>query len=230
MEIKNNIAGRQLVKCCWEAYDDDGNVQTYCSTFEDGGTRGKINYTDPKVQSFTSPLTSDDIVTPLEEGVLQERQSTSDSSAFSKNEGLLGLLNEKQSTIQPFGDTKIQKNNDDEIISNDNNNVRKQVGLLSLLEEEKEESLITETDNHNDKNTLKDEENIEDKDQDGNQIYCIRAPCPNSNSDDKQDQLSTNQEDVIQSEEESNKENDEQEEKEQEEQEQIPSKYHLKSF
>src|SRR5687767_6492449 len=53
-------AGRQLVKCCWEAYDDNWNVQTYCSTCEDGGTRGKINCTDP-VQSFRFPSNLDDI-------------------------------------------------------------------------------------------------------------------------------------------------------------------------
>jgi hypothetical protein len=55
-------ADRQLVKCCWLAYVDAGEVQTYCSTCEDGGTRGKINCTDP-VQQFTGQIPGD-IIAP----------------------------------------------------------------------------------------------------------------------------------------------------------------------
>jgi hypothetical protein len=49
--------GLALVKCCWEVRDEGGlgGFVTYCSTCEDGGTRGKINCTEPTKQSFTLP-------------------------------------------------------------------------------------------------------------------------------------------------------------------------------
>jgi hypothetical protein len=72
-------AGRQLVKCCWEALDENLKSQTYCSTCEDGGTRGKINCTEPQ-QTFTSP-TSGGLV---EDGVL-EQPPTGDESSSPKN-------------------------------------------------------------------------------------------------------------------------------------------------
>jgi len=55
-------AGRQLLKCCRQTTDAAGEVQTYCSTCEDGGTREKINCTDP-VQQFTGQIPGD-IIAP----------------------------------------------------------------------------------------------------------------------------------------------------------------------
>jgi hypothetical protein len=62
-------AGRQLLKCCRQTTDAAGEVQTYCSTCEDGGTREKINCTDP-VQQFTGQI-PDDIIAP-QDGVFQD--------------------------------------------------------------------------------------------------------------------------------------------------------------
>jgi hypothetical protein len=54
-QSKNGLA---LVECCWFEWVtpgtgiDGGNQEEYCSTCEDGGTRGKINCSDPELQFF----------------------------------------------------------------------------------------------------------------------------------------------------------------------------------
>ena len=196
--------GRSLVKCCWSGFDDKYKVVTYCSTCEDGGTRGKINCTDP-VQSFTLPSNLDDI--PIleeadqttsqpglkalkggldsllqEDEILEQQPSTSQPSTQG---GLLGLLDEEQRTIQPFSDTSVPKEESEG---------------LNLLEENEQESPGTEPGDTDNKNIIK-EDSKDDEQDNNNQIYCIRAPCPGSNSNDNQDQLSETPEDEIKSEE-----------------------------
>jgi hypothetical protein len=64
-----SAAGLQLKKCCWqttEGYPGTRKDVTYCSTCEDGGTRGMINCTEPTKQSSTR--LTDDIIARLGEG------------------------------------------------------------------------------------------------------------------------------------------------------------------
>jgi hypothetical protein len=69
---KQSQNGLALVKCCWkttEGYPGLRKEVTYCSTCEDGGTRGKINCSDP-VKEFTGRL-PDEILSP-QDSVLEQ--------------------------------------------------------------------------------------------------------------------------------------------------------------
>lgn len=99
--------------CCWrEPVPGQILGKTYCQTCDRDGKVCK-----EKVLQFTVPQLSEESVLP-EYGVLEQPSSTSDSSVFPKNDGLLGLLDNP--TIQP----------------DDNSNLPpKNKGLLGLLDE-----------------------------------------------------------------------------------------------
>jgi hypothetical protein len=76
---KNSAAGLQLSKCCWtttEGYPGTRKEVTYCSTCENGGTRGMINCTEPTKQSSTR--LTDDIIARLGEGHTFEQTQPTD--------------------------------------------------------------------------------------------------------------------------------------------------------
>jgi hypothetical protein len=70
---KHSQNGLMLVKCCWYNYEDilkdTNNKVKYCSTCEDGGTRGKINCTEPAKESI-GKIPSD--VISNQDGVLED--------------------------------------------------------------------------------------------------------------------------------------------------------------
>ena len=102
---KQSQNGLALVKCCWkttEGYPGLRKDVTYCSTCEDGGTRGKINCTDP-VKQFTGRI-PDEIVAP-QDGVLEQPPTFAPGTSpgvleqLQQNEGVppeLGFLERQQ--------------------------------------------------------------------------------------------------------------------------------------
>jgi hypothetical protein len=70
---KQTSNGGQEVECCWEAWSPNVGpavVETYCSTCENGGTRGMINCSDPELQYL--PVRGEDITGLPDEGVFDQ--------------------------------------------------------------------------------------------------------------------------------------------------------------
>ncbi len=71
--------GLELVKCCWFVKVKPGtghwgaDFEQYCSECENGGSRGKINCSEPELQYRTAP-TTDESVFPNNEGVAEDPQ------------------------------------------------------------------------------------------------------------------------------------------------------------
>jgi hypothetical protein len=112
-----SAAGLQLKKCCWqttEGYPGTRKDVTYCSTCEDGGTRGMINCTEPTKQSSTSRLT-DDIIARLGEGHTFEQIQPTDQGTQPPKSGDIvapkdgGIVTD---TNPPVNDKNPPKNND----------------------------------------------------------------------------------------------------------------------
>jgi hypothetical protein len=132
-----------------------------------------------------------------------------EESNMGKGKGLLGLLDNTNPTIQQqqsLPETTIPQKDPNDLLSNfeDNlfTNIPKKDSEPSNLpqENDQQESPGTEPDDTDNKNIIK-EDSKDDEQDNNNQIYCIRAPCPGSNSNDNQDQLSETPEDEIKSEE-----------------------------
>jgi hypothetical protein len=112
-----SAAGLQLKKCCWqttEGYPGTRKDVTYCSTCEDGGTRGMINCTEPTKQSSTTRLT-DDIIARLGEGhTFEQIQPTDQGIQLPKSGDTVapkdgGIVTD---TNPPINDNNPPKNND----------------------------------------------------------------------------------------------------------------------
>lgn len=217
-----------FVMCCYKEYDSNTHETTaiYCA---DCYNDGKGNLACDAYDKVYKIKPSDD------------------SDTFTKNKGLLGLLELDNHTILPdksippskgnnrhlglldeasptikqqqsLPETTIpQKDFDNDLLSNFENNLltntpKKDSEPSILQDDEQQESSETETETETDET---DNENIikegsKDNEQDNNnQIYCIKAPCPDSNFNDNQDQLSKNHEDETTSEEDEKEESNE---------------------
>jgi hypothetical protein len=87
--------GLAQVKCCWQNYDENLKVVTYCSTCEDGGSRGKINCSEP-VKEFTGQIPGD--IVPPQDGILEQPPT---SSPFDPTAPLQGGVLEQQEQTPP---------------------------------------------------------------------------------------------------------------------------------
>jgi hypothetical protein len=140
---KHSENGLALVKCCWEAHEDSDpskKVVTYCSTCEDGGTRGKINCTDPTKQALKLPtdesgpageVLEEQTTTPLEGTVLEaqranitvlpggglqaENNTTFSGMNISTNDSTSGILEiEESNLVSDEAENKTETVNDGE--------------------------------------------------------------------------------------------------------------------
>lgn len=223
--------------CCWrEPVPGQILGKTYCQTCDRDGKVCK-----EKVLQFIVPPLSEESVLP-EYGVLEQPSSTSDSSVFPKNDGLLGLLDNptiqpddnsnlspknkgllglldgSNPTIQqPLPETVPQKDtdartdllsnlNDNNLITNDDKTTvpKEDSEPFNLLEQEQQESPITETDSDNG-NILKDEDKEETEEEE-------EQPSSQEQLEEEQQEIITNQKDEIQSEEPEEELNEEQQE------------------
>lgn len=197
------------VTCCYKEYDTDTGDTTaiYCAQCYDDGKGNLACNAYDKVESIKP---SDDSDTSSKNkgllGLLELDKPTilpDNSIPPSKgNNRHLDLLEEASPAIkqqQLLPETTIpQKDFHNDLLSNfdDNlftNNPKKDSEPSNLLESEQQESPETETDETSNENIIK--EGSKDNEQDSNnQIYCIKASWPDSNSNDNQDQRSKNHE------------------------------------
>jgi hypothetical protein len=105
---KQSENGLALVKCCWKHTEGfPRTTVTYCSTCEDGGTRGKINCTDP-VKEFTGRIPSD--IVPPQDGVLEQPPTPPESGPVAPLKGgILEQLEQGEGLQQGFFEQQQQQ-------------------------------------------------------------------------------------------------------------------------
>jgi hypothetical protein len=108
-----SAGGLALVRCCWQERvapgtgnpDLGGNIEIYCSECEDGGTRGKINCSDPELQYRGAPKGT---LPPLEGGVLEDPLTPSPSGPAPPIKG--GVLEQlEQGSLPELGFSERQQ-------------------------------------------------------------------------------------------------------------------------
>lgn len=105
---KQSSNGAALFECCWietvppGTGHSGGDYEQYCSTCEDGGTRGMINCSDPELTYNKKPLTSD--LGGFPKGGVLEHPETSDKRGDLGNSDIDGIIVEQPETSSNEGD------------------------------------------------------------------------------------------------------------------------------
>ncbi|WP_458745976.1 hypothetical protein [Candidatus Nitrosocosmicus sp. T] len=77
---KESANGLEIVECCWFDFVKPGtgfgggSVEEYCSECEDGGSRGKINCSEPELQYRTGPTTDESVFPNDDSNAIDEQQ------------------------------------------------------------------------------------------------------------------------------------------------------------
>jgi hypothetical protein len=102
---KQSANGLALVECCWEVKVppgtgwDGSDTEWYCSECEDGGTRGKINCSEPYLEFIVAPTPSGPFALP-EDGVFEQPPTSSPSNPAAPLQG--GILEQLQNDQPPL--------------------------------------------------------------------------------------------------------------------------------
>ena len=118
---KQSENGLQLVKCCWAEKvppgtgRDGSDHEIYCSECEDGGTRGKINCSDPELQYFKTGGRLGQLADPLQDGGTLEQLQPSSPPPVStpKAGGDDSIFSSDNQILQQQPDQGATQTNDD---------------------------------------------------------------------------------------------------------------------